>query len=120
MKYGVVSASEIAKYGRMDAQFHLAVQSVSGRVSELEKAHTAAELLAKLEQLETGDLKVLEPLTHGQHSHARRDDLIAAARAYPHIAYALVLATVDDAISRANVQAQDRLAYLQTLQTFRP
>lgn len=88
MKVGTVSMAEVAKYGRMDASFHLAVQDIKADLPALESSMSPAQVMEFIYGQSDDQLQCLKPLLRG--SKTGRKALVAAAQEYPHIAYALL------------------------------
>jgi hypothetical protein len=122
MKTAVISSIQFGKYDRMDAAFHLAVQSVAAEVAALEAQGKPDELVAKLAAVSTADLgPVLAPLMTGsrQVHYARRELDVAIAR-YPYVAYALVARAQESIRERARLRIADEQAYLDGLAGLTP
>ena len=117
MPSAIVSSSQIAQFGRMDAAFHLAVTQTKELVQKLEASITAKELVSKLESLTTEDLSALQPLLTGQERIGHRPSLLKAITAYPYIAFALVQQNIDTVLGRALIDVSTALKRVETLES---
>ena len=117
MKSAIIQSSAIAKYGRLDAAFHIAIQGVADKAAALESEHTAVELLQRLGQLDAADLKPLAPLLRLSRERGRKEDYLRAAQEYPFIAYALARAGIEDALKRTEAEIAERQSYLANLKS---
>lgn len=93
MKYASVSSSDITRFGRMDAGFHIAYQEVQKRVAELEAKFGGdpSKALALLERLPTPALECLDVLGTGTTTDISRSKMRrTSCQRYPFIALALV------------------------------
>lgn len=92
MKTAIVNSSDIARFGRMDAEFHIAYQEVKDRVAELEAkfAGDPAKALALLEQLPASALACVDVLGAGSNDVGRNKMRRTSCERYPFIALALV------------------------------
>ena len=115
MGFTTISSSNIAKFNRMDAGFHIAVSAVADRVSELEAILTTTYAVERLIVLHTEDLACLEPLTTGNSASKGRDALIRAIEAYPLIAYALVERNMAASQLRASAAVSAAESYASAL-----
>jgi len=88
MKTGIVSMAQVARYDRMDAGFHLAVNEVADQLPALEARLSVDQALALVSAQDTATLQHIAPLLRG--SGATRKALLTAAKEYPFIACALL------------------------------
>jgi hypothetical protein len=117
LKHAVISVSQIARYGRMDAGFHIAVHSVAKEAAALEAAGEASKLIAQLAALQTSDLAlVLGDLVTGSASRPGRAQLDKAIKDYPYVAYALVVKERARLIEAAQERLAEHQQYMQALE----
>ena len=115
--FTAIRSSDVAKYGRMDAGFHMARSRVATLTAHLETQHTADEAITLMQGLEADALQPLAPLLRG----TQRVTAVTAAKAmedYPHIALALIQESIHASIEAKSAeigrheQALDRLKAL--------
>lgn len=112
-RIAIISSSQMTKYGRMDAGFHLAVQSVTERVAELEAAGNPGLLVGKLLALPKHAKECVEPLLTGSSAFpASVDRLDRAIQQYPYIAFALAERHLAAARKRAQEKVDQAIAEL--------
>ena len=90
-KFAIINSSDLSKYGRMDAQFHIARKSLDGLDEKLEREISADEAhalsLELFEALSVDLQAIVEPLTREQ--KASKEGRLRAIKEYPHIALTL-------------------------------
>lgn len=95
MKCGVVMHSQVVKFGRMDAGFHLLNQRYADQAAALSVTMTEEAALALLSNegvVPTSVLQLLAPLTRGSGQTPTRAQLLSAAKEYPFLALAVIKA----------------------------
>lgn len=93
MKTAIINSSDITRFGRMDAGFHIAYQEVKARVAELETKFCGdpTQALVLLEQLPVSALGCLDVLGTGVTNDVNRPKMRrTSCKRYPFIALALV------------------------------
>lgn len=95
MKYAVVSSSQLTRFNRWDAGFHLLFQEYGDRAEALSVTMEEAEvldLLADSNSIPKQLLEFLAPLTRGsQIKTPSREQLFGAVKEYPFLSLAIVM-----------------------------
>lgn len=90
MKVGIVSSSQFTAYGRMDAEFHLAIQSIAEDLAELKAKDISPDACkSQLKHLPLYAYEPLKPLLTGR-ATLTRETAMAAIEKYPLEAWLLV------------------------------
>lgn len=101
-KFAVVSAASLVSSGRWDAGFHVLNDHYAERVATLVDAVPVEKAIELVTALAEKDLEPLEALTRGQGPAMRRETILRAIQAYPHLALAVVEAHLGNAKARAD------------------
>lgn len=104
MKAAIVSLSEIGKYNRMDAEFHIAVSEVKEEIQDLEiyfSKETEKSLSEAIAEAKDLPIEALRPLSHlikGRRvfNHAEAESLIDE---YPYVCLVLIKQNLGQAIN---------------------
>ena len=118
-KIAIVRLSDIAREGRWDAPFHIALATLKTRVETLRTLHTAdaaADMVCALDFDSKRALQVL--LRSAKRFNAQSAD--AATREYPHLALALVEGDLQPSIERITDNIRRDQALLAQLLALSP
>jgi hypothetical protein len=122
MKVAIVKSSDLAREGRWDAGFHIALHEVRDRVDALKAILTAEEAIEKLEGVALADKAPLLVLARGNKA-LNSENMQRIVREYPHLSLALMEQNLEPAIARIRERlATDaqQLEHLLDLQAGRP
>lgn len=111
MKPITVAASEVGKYGRMDARFFLALDSVKERMAALEARLTQEQALELLRQTPAQALVAVDALGRGQKKLSTQDRE-KLCEEYPWIALALI----EKELEGNSVKLQEKIEQLKAEQ----
>lgn len=118
MGHTSIGSAQIAKYNRMDAGFHIAVNKIAPKVEALQGKITEKDALNKILALKTEDLECLDPLTTGNKKPSRAE-YIKAAETYPLIAYAMILETIEAIELNAKKEVAEAESYSSAVKGMR-
>ena len=118
-EFATVKASDLAKYGRIDATFHIARVKVEALTRHLEEEHTADEAVALLEGLDLDALRAVQPLVRGTRK-VDSESAMKAVREYPHIALALVQSSIHETIAAKQAEIERSAAGMERLRSLLP
>jgi 3-methyladenine DNA glycosylase AlkD len=104
MKAAIVSLSDIGKYNRMDAEFHIAVAEAKEAITSLEKefsedtTKSLSDAIAEMKELPIEALRPLARLIKGRRTfnHAEAESLIEE---YPYVCLVLIRQNAGEAIN---------------------
>lgn len=116
-RFGIVSAAQLAREGRWDASFHLALNELEPRVEALRKSLSAEAAKALLAGLPLKYKAPLKEIARGERpfNQAMADRVV---NEYPHLSLALIEKHLGSAIATAEadvVQSRDVLDRLRAL-----
>lgn len=119
MKAGFVSSSQVTKYGRLDAEFNLAVKELeekhADRLKELEADFTQEEVVNNLLKLRTEDMECLSPFLTGSRNKVDRNQYIQAIEKYPYLCALTVELNIDVLKKKAQERIDSANHYLGSL-----
>lgn len=107
MQVAIVKQSTLAKFGRWDAQFHIAYDGVKDRVAELEQTLDRDTVIARLNKLTLEFKAPLIPLMRGRRD-LNTESATLAIKEYPFIALALIEPTLDEAVKAIRKRAREQ------------
>ena len=119
MQTAMIKASDMRRFGRMDAGFHIARARVADLTAHLEAEHDAEQAAAMLRGLTLDALAPLKPLLRGR-ERPGMEGYMRAVHEYPHIALALVQSEVHGAIERQAVEMARGEASMARLKALLP
>lgn len=119
VQYANIKASDISRYGRMDAGFHIARTRVAALTAYLEEQHTDQQAIALMEGLDLDALQPLRPLLRGT-QRITTETAAKAMRDYPHIALALVQERIHEAIAAKQDEISRHKAGMHRLKALLP
>lgn len=118
MQVGVVKLSDLAREGRWDAGFHLTLQSVQERVTELRETVSKAEAIERLDALPLSAKASLAVLRRGQTARSMSEsDAQTVTREYPHLSLALIEKNRDASIAKLLERIAKDEAAIEQLRT---
>jgi hypothetical protein len=90
-QFGVVSSSQMARYGRMDAGFHLAINSIAEELAELKAKDISPDACkSQLKNLPLYAYEPLKPLLTGNKAVLNRAAINDVIEKYPLESWLLV------------------------------
>lgn len=118
MKAVSIPASDITRFNRMDAGFHIAYQGVKARVAELESLLGESEARELLAGLPAGWLAPVDPLATGAQARADEKTRRGSCERYPFIALALIEAALQGLLTSAQERVERAVAEKDVLFKF--
>lgn len=110
MKSYSIPSSDIVRFNRMDATFHIAYQQVKPRADYLESALTEASAQALLAEIPANLLAPVDPLATGMAPRGNEKTRRQSAARYPFIALALIEAEFPDMLESAQRRVEQAVA----------
>jgi len=106
----IVMASDVSRYGRMDAGFHIARVRTEDATEALKERYDAAQVVEMLGKVDNQTLAAVKPLLRGgsMPRAPKREELLRAVEEYPHIALALVREAGQANMDRIRNEIADR------------
>lgn len=121
MKSGIVSISQINQFGRLDAEFNLAVKSIkdnhSDLLARLESEIDPEDMIARLIKLRTEDMFCLSPFLTGNKNKNDRQSLIQAIEKYPYLCAVMIESHKDEIMKVASDRVLMAQKYLDSIET---
>lgn len=115
MKIAIVKMSDLAREGRWDAGFHIALDEVKDRVESLKSSMSASEAISRLAKLSLTDKKPLLVLARGNTRHLNSATITTIVNEYPHLSLAIMESNLGPAIERMRAKIASDEAALDAL-----
>jgi hypothetical protein len=119
MKVGSIPFSQIGRYNRMDATFHLAIADIAEELKEFEAKDISKEVcIAQLEALPLYALEAIRPLLRGGKVALNRETASRAIREYPIEAWLLTKRHISGPLAEHHQRLRELDQEFKALQRF--